>query len=135
MHISSGAAHKPIASWAAYCCSKAALYMLYECFKEEFQDIAFASVMPGIVNTNMQTTIRSSEAMISQDHQFFIDLKSNSKLIECQTVAKFLSWLLLKVKKQELRDKEWDIYDKSHHPCWVSENCVVPSLDEVNDVG
>ena len=35
LHISSGAAHRAVAGWAAYCTSKAALFMLYQVMNAE----------------------------------------------------------------------------------------------------
>jgi benzil reductase ((S)-benzoin forming) len=133
--ISSGAAHSAIPCWAAYCCSKAALHMLYQCFKAEYPDIGFASVMPGIVDTNMQTEIRASKLMKNDDSQFFSQLKLEQKLIAPKTVAKFLAWLLLDVDKNQYSKNEWDIYDTSHHQFWCSNGCSVPPLEKQSDVG
>lgn len=61
--ISSGASLRPIGSWSAYCVSKAGLDMWSRCVAEEGRDsnISSVSVAPGIVDTGMQTEIRSSQ--------------------------------------------------------------------------
>ncbi len=60
--ISSGAALRPLASWSAYCTAKAGLDMWTRCLAEEGaqHNITAVSVAPGIVDTAMQTTIRSA---------------------------------------------------------------------------
>ena len=60
--ISSGAALRPLASWSAYCTAKAGLDMWTRCLAEEGaqHNITAVSVAPGIVNTGMQTAIRSA---------------------------------------------------------------------------
>ena len=60
--ISSGAALRPLGSWSAYCTAKAGLDMWTRCLAEEGREhnITAVSVAPGIVDTAMQTTIRSA---------------------------------------------------------------------------
>lgn len=60
--ISSGAALRPLGSWSAYCTAKAGLDMWTRCLAEEgaHHNITAVSVAPGIVDTAMQTTIRSA---------------------------------------------------------------------------
>ena len=60
--ISSGAALRPLHSWSAYCISKAGLDMWSRCLAEEGakDGITSIAIAPGIVNTDMQLEIRSS---------------------------------------------------------------------------
>ena len=60
--ISSGAALRPLHSWSAYCVSKAGLDMWSRCLAEEGakHGITSVAVAPGIVDTDMQVEIRSS---------------------------------------------------------------------------
>ena len=129
LHISTAAAHIPFPAWSAYCSSKAALFMLYQCLKLELADIPIAvgSVMPGIVDTAMQAEIRAHKNMPKERLDFFTELKANHKLLSTQTVARFLSWLLLDVKSDEFSEQEWDIYDTSHHDAWL-EGEVLPEI-------
>ena len=129
LNISSGAAHHPIPSWAAYCCSKAALFMLYQSWNAEQYDVAFGSVMPGIVDTNMQTAIRDSHFMPDANHDFFKQLKQQGRLIPVSTVAHFLAWLLMDTSLETFKEKEWDIYQRWHHAQWMQEADKVPELE------
>ena len=64
VNISSGAATKPYAGWAAYCASKAAVDHLTRVVAAEEADAglrAFA-VAPGVVDTGMQAAIRATPA-------------------------------------------------------------------------
>lgn len=60
--ISSGAALRPLHSWSAYCISKAGLDMWSRCLAEEGRGdgITSIAIAPGIVDTDMQLEIRSS---------------------------------------------------------------------------
>ena len=62
INIGSGAANSPISSWSTYCATKAALDMLTQVIAEEnHKNLKVFSVHPGIVDTNMQKTIRGTE--------------------------------------------------------------------------
>lgn len=128
LHIGSGAAHFPVKGWSAYCVSKAALWMLVQCFQLECPTSFFGSVMPGIVNTPMQQKIRESEGMASEKQAFFQNLFQNEKLISEKTVAHFLKFLLIETTPQDFSKAEWDIYDTSHHSYWLKPPHTVPPL-------
>lgn len=130
LHIGSGAAYFPVQGWAAYCTSKAALSMMTQCWKEECQDPAFTSVMPGIIDTPMQSVIRHSHHMAPDRVAFFQNLKDNQQLVSAETVALFLAWLLLDIERDLYSSKEWDIYDQSHHQHWLVPPHQVPSFEE-----
>ncbi len=129
LNISSGAAHQGFQSWASYCVSKSALFMLYQCFKLEESDIAFGSVMPGITDTSMQQALRESEVLPEGDRQFFASLFQSDKLISPKVVAQFLAWLLLDIDAQRFSEKEWDIYDSTSHGEWLKEGIVPKVFD------
>jgi NAD(P)-dependent dehydrogenase (short-subunit alcohol dehydrogenase family) len=129
LNISSGAAHFPVVGWSAYCVSKAALSMLTRCWQLECTSPAFASVMPGIIDTDMAMLIRQSEHMDPEKLNFFKQLKQNNRLLSPDTVALFLCWLLLDIKPSEYVAKEWDIYDAAHHASWLPTNHTAPSLE------
>jgi len=130
LHIGSGAAHFPVAGWGAYCVSKAALSMLTRCWQLESNQIAVASVMPGIIDTAMQAQIRAAGSMDADKVDFFKRLYHTKQLIQPETVARFLCWLLLDVDASHYVSKEWDIYDESHHAAWLRSPQVVPRLEE-----
>ncbi len=62
VNLSSGAAHRPMEGWSAYCSAKAGLAMLTACVHEEFgaQGIRVFGFAPGVVDTGMQAEIRAS---------------------------------------------------------------------------
>lgn len=119
LNIGSGAAYFPIQGWASYCVSKAALSMLTRCWQLESKTIAFASVMPGIIDTEMQSIARNGVSMDPDQVDFYRRLKNQRRLIPAETVAEFLTWLLLDVDQETYVSQEWDIYDTSHHPSWL----------------
>lgn len=129
LNIGSGAAHFPVTGWGAYCVSKAALSMLTRCWQQEYQQTAFACVMPGIIDTTMQETIRNADHMEFEKKYFFNQLKNSHKLIAPSTVAAFLCWLLLDIDKTTYASKEWDIYDTTHHHAWLIPPASVPALE------
>jgi benzil reductase ((S)-benzoin forming) len=111
LNIGSGAAYFPISGWAPYCVSKAGLSMLTRCWQLECPDVAFASVMPGIIDTDMQALIRQSMHMDEEKHAFFVRLKNTQQLLTVENVAAYLVWLLLDVDLSAYCSKEWDIYE------------------------
>jgi len=63
INISSGAAIKSIPAWSTYCATKAALDRLTDTISEEkTPNLEIFSIHPGIVNTNMQKSIRDSDS-------------------------------------------------------------------------
>mgnify|MGYP000470411610 CR=1 FL=1 len=129
LHMGSGVAYFPVKGWAGYCVSKAALSMLTRCWQLESENVAFASVMPGIINTDMQEIIRKAQGMDEKKLNFFKVLYKEGRLLSTDTVALFLCWLLLDLDKDTYVSKEWDIYDKSHHPHWLVEPHQVPDWE------
>lgn len=129
LHIGSGAAYFPVQGWAPYCVSKAALAMLNRSWQLECPEVATTSVMPGIIDTEMQAKIRASQHLSEDKHDFFIRLKTEGKLLTPETVASFLSWLLLTTDKTRYVSQEWDIYDTSHHVEWLKAPHEVPSIE------
>jgi len=119
LNIGSGAAHYAIRGWTAYCVTKAALSMLTKCWQLESDTIAFANVMPGIIDTNMQAIARSNDNPDYERINFYKRLKEEHRLVSPDTVAEFLTWLLLDVDKKTYVSKEWDIYDTKHHKEWL----------------
>lgn len=126
LHIGSGMAYFPAVGCSAYCVSKAALSMLTRCWQLEVRDPAFASVMPGIIDTDMQGILRSAEHMEPAKSDFFKTLKREDRLVSPATIAAFLCWLLLDIDSATFVSKEWDIYDKSTHSHWLKAPLTVP---------
>lgn len=120
MHVSSGAAHRPIAGWSAYCAAKAALYMLYRCINAELNErrILCASLRPGVVDTPMQAHVREQSEERFPSVERFRTLKREGQLHPPQEVAKFMSWVLREVSDGAFPAREWDIDDTTHHELW-----------------
>ncbi|MBA2657943.1 MAG: SDR family oxidoreductase [Tatlockia sp.] len=126
LNIGSGAAYFAIAAWAGYCVSKAGLAMLTRCWQMENPDLLIAHVMPGIIDTEMQTLARQAKQMDEEQRQFYLKLHQEKRLVSTATVAEFLAWLLLEVEPEVYRSKEWDIYEKSHQQAWLYPPYKVP---------
>ena len=62
INVSSGAAHRPLPGWSAYCAAKAGLAMLTRSLAADYAErgIRVFGFAPGIVDTDMQSTIRAS---------------------------------------------------------------------------
>lgn len=92
LNISSGAAAHPIASWATYCASKAAVDMFSITLNEELQQngiskIKCYSIYPGIVDTSMQEHIRASKNTDFPDKIRFEEYKNSGQLVDPDLVA------------------------------------------------
>ncbi|MDR0802690.1 SDR family NAD(P)-dependent oxidoreductase [Fluviicola sp.] len=97
--ISSGAGKNPIASWAAYCASKAAVDMFCQVIQlEEYQlgRTAFncLSVAPGVVDTEMQARIRSVNQDVFSEVARFQEYKLSDQLYSPKLVSQKLYKLL-----------------------------------------
>jgi NAD(P)-dependent dehydrogenase (short-subunit alcohol dehydrogenase family) len=60
--VSSGAAHRPMEGWGAYCSAKAGLAMLTEAIELESGTSAIRvfGLSPGVIDTDMQVAVRAS---------------------------------------------------------------------------
>lgn len=62
INISSGAGRAPVAGWGVYCTTKAGLDRFSEVISIECPDIKIVSIAPGVIDTDMQATIRAQSA-------------------------------------------------------------------------
>lgn len=97
-NVSSGAGERPIQGWSIYCSTKAALNMFTATAGLELSSansnskaIAFS---PGIMDTDMQATIRSSSEEAFADVETFRNYKESGALRSAETVAGALVKLL-----------------------------------------
>lgn len=99
INISSGAAKKPYFGWSSYCTSKAGLDMLTRSVAVEQENkeypVKILSFAPGIVDTDMQTEIRSTKEEDFVHVQQFISLKEEGNLLSPNFVAKEITKLLV----------------------------------------
>ncbi len=91
INISSGAAKNPYEGWSVYCTSKAAIDMMTKAIAAEQNELKNGvkcnAIYPGVVDTNMQTNIRSTDEKDFKNLQRFIDLKENNELYTPEFVA------------------------------------------------
>ena len=94
--ISSGAAVNSLESWSAYCTSKAGLEMWTRSLADEGSShgISAVSVAPGIVDTDMQATIRSVSVDDFPMVERFIGFHNNGDLVAPDVVANSLYELI-----------------------------------------
>ena len=87
--ISSGAAVRPIPSWSAYCTAKAGLEMWTRCLALEGaeRNLSAVSVAPGIVNTEMQASIRAASVNDFPLHAQFVGYYEQGQLTQAEDVA------------------------------------------------
>lgn len=89
--ISSGAARMGMGGWSLYCLAKAGLERLAESIAEEQQNadhpIQTLSISPGLIDTQMQAEIRSSDAKAFADVEEFIAFKEQGALVDPDRVA------------------------------------------------
>lgn len=77
INISSGAANHAISNWSLYCASKAFIKMFFNVAEKEYKQHRFFSIDPGVMDTNMQTSIRDTEFPDVSD---FKNLQKDGKL-------------------------------------------------------
>ena len=80
-NISSGASSTPIEGWSLYCSTKAAFKMFLDVTdKESKGTISVKHIDPGVVDTDMQNTIRSKSNKEMKYVHKFIQLKESNSL-------------------------------------------------------
>jgi benzil reductase ((S)-benzoin forming) len=98
LNISSGAATNPYHGWSNYCTGKAGLDMFTRCIAAEQEDkdhpVKLIAVAPGIIDTDMQTTIRGTTEDQFIHKKKFVELKESGKLIAPNLAGKKIKELL-----------------------------------------
>lgn len=84
VNISSGAANHPISNWSLYCSSKAFIKMFFKVAESEYKQHVFFDIDPGVMDTNMQKSIRASDFPRMLDFQNY---KEEGKLRSPKEVA------------------------------------------------
>jgi benzil reductase ((S)-benzoin forming) len=90
VNISSGAGRNPNAGWGVYCATKAALDMYTRVVNAEHREhgVQAVSMAPGVVDTGMQETIRSSSVESFPALARFQEMKATGKLSTPEDVAR-----------------------------------------------
>lgn len=94
--ISSGAGKRPIEGWGSYCVAKCGVDMMTRVVALEAGEngVKCISFGPGIMDTDMQATIRSSSEDDFKDVEMFKGFKSDGKLLAASVVAEKVQYLL-----------------------------------------
>lgn len=91
LNISSGAAHNPIAGWAAYCASKAGLDHFCRVVAREQgalpKGAKIVSLAPGVVETGMQVALRVTDGSLFPDRARFVELHEKGQLASPEAAA------------------------------------------------
>lgn len=91
LNISSGASTYPYHGWSAYCTSKAGIDMFTKVAGLEQAQTAYPvkvfALAPGIIETDMQTQIRASQAEDFPSKENFVELFEQGKLLKPEFVA------------------------------------------------
>jgi NAD(P)-dependent dehydrogenase (short-subunit alcohol dehydrogenase family) len=88
VNISSGLAYRPLAGGADYCASKAGLHMAGEVLAEEgHPDTAVLSYAPGIVDTEMQQSLRGEEETDFRSVAIFKAMHEEGRLASPEAVV------------------------------------------------
>jgi len=92
INISSGAAWSPYEGWSAYCAGKAGVALLTQCvaLEEASQGLRAHAVAPGIVDTEMQSRIRSCSSEQFPAVERFVEMKSADSFNTPEFVARHL---------------------------------------------
>jgi len=92
VNISSGAAATPYYGWSLYCASKAALETFTQCLAleqvEQPNPVSVIAVRPGVIDTDMQSAIRSQDPQHFKDKAKFVRLKSELLLLSPDEAAR-----------------------------------------------
>ena len=100
--ISSGAAQRGYPAWSAYCASKAGVDRLMECIAQEEPWLRAHAVAPGIVDTDMQATIRATPAEVFPMVDRFIGFKAAAAFNSPEWVARHLLPLAAGPRRDEV---------------------------------
>lgn len=91
VNISSGAAMTAYEGWSLYCASKAGLEHFTRCVAKEQErsetDVLIINFNPGVMDTDMQATIREISDQQFPARQRFVDLHKNQVLMDPDIVA------------------------------------------------
>lgn len=90
INISSGAANKAIEGWAMYCSAKAGAKMFFDVLSLQFrnnENVQICHIDPGVMDTDMQVTIRNADYERFPQIEYFVKLKDEEKLQKPKDVA------------------------------------------------
>lgn len=94
LNVSSGAASGAIQGWGAYCSGKAGVKMFFDVMNEEQENMHVIHFDPGVIDTEMQRTIRNTEQVDMPDVDVFRSFEADNRLRSPTVVAQELISLL-----------------------------------------
>ena len=97
INITSGAAIRPINGWLGYCVSKSAIKMALNVMEEECECIKLYHFDPGVMDTDMQKKIRSSNKESMKDLLEYRELSKLKQLKDPKNVAEEIIELIEKL--------------------------------------
>lgn len=96
LHVSSGAGRSAYPGWSVYCATKAALDLHARATQLDGDDqVKACSLAPGVIDTDMQATIRATPDANFPLRQRFVDLKETGTLVSPEDCARALVDYLL----------------------------------------
>lgn len=96
LHVSSGAGRNPYPGWSVYCSTKAALDMHARAIQLDGDpQVKACSLAPGVIDTDMQATIRATPDADFPLRQRFVELKEGGGLVSPEDCARALVDYLL----------------------------------------
>ncbi len=97
INVSSGAANRVIENASAYCAAKAALNHFTRVLAREEPEVTAVTVRPGVVDTDMQATIRNEglNAMSEEQLAYYRQLKAHGHLEPPEIPGRSIAWLAL----------------------------------------
>lgn len=109
-NISSGAAVHALENWSMYCTMKSGLKMFTDCLNVDYSEVgqlkAF-SFYPGVMDTQMQATIRQQPSKNFKNLNRFKELKEKNELLDPLFVSQSIVELLS--QPQSIKQSEYDI--------------------------
>lgn len=90
LNISSGAGRSPVAGWGVYCATKAAVDLYTRVLAQEHPGIRAVSLAPGVIDTGMQKTIRSSDIQSFPNVGRFEDMHRQGQLASPEDTARHI---------------------------------------------
>lgn len=109
LNISSGAGRRPVAGWAVYGASKAALDYYTQTLAAEDHNVRCAALAPGVIDTSMQAHIRQQNRDDFPGLSRFIDLHQNQELVSADDTARQI------IKYLESREFGHHVIDDIRH--------------------
>jgi benzil reductase ((S)-benzoin forming) len=109
-NISSGAAVHALENWSMYCTMKSGLKMFTDCLNVDYSEVgqlkAF-SFYPGVMDTQMQATIRQQPPKNFKNLNRFKELKEKNELLDPLFVSQSIVGLVS--QPQSIKKSEYDI--------------------------